>query len=104
MRLAKVTVLAASAAFGVALLASSADAAPRRHARVHDAFAGRSITVNKRAFTDRGNVVPVGSESRYVSVGANYGRQNPGVTCCRYGSETLPGRFENPGAGPLFNF
>lgn len=66
----------------------------------------RPLTVQKRSFLDSGRVVPVGSESRYVSDTVNYQRTTDYYYArSRYGNETLPGRFDNPGrGGALFNF
>ena len=105
MRRSPALLLALAAVAGFAAASTSAQAARRHHGHgLHAQFAGHPLTVNKRPFTDSGNVVPVGRETGYVAVGQSDHRQFPGVTGSRYGGETLPGRFENPGAGPLFNF
>jgi hypothetical protein len=56
---------------------------------------GRALTVKKRPFTDMGNVVPVGSQSRYVGDTMNLRRTMPTYYSNRglYGNETLPGPF-----------
>ena len=100
MRRVERLLLAAAAASLATVFAAStaAEARPRK------AHAARGLTVHRRPFTDAGNVVPVGTESRYV-----YDNQYP-IEPMRtgpsfhYGSETLPGRFYLPGSGGLFNF
>ncbi len=95
-------VLFALLAVGVAgLVVAPAQARARHHRHVVSA---QALTVHKRPFTDSGNVVPVGSQSHYATDGQGDHRSFPGVAGYRYGGETLPGRWENPGAGPLFSF
>ena len=63
----------------------------------------RPLTVKKRSFLDAGNVVPVGSQSGYVTAGQYYNR-TPDYYSQRnlYGNSVLPDRFS--GGGALFNF
>ena len=64
-----------------------------------------TLTVRRRPFTDSGQVVPVGTESHYVGdVGYNGRNSTLGMSPRSYGGETLPGRFELPNTGGLFNF
>jgi hypothetical protein len=55
----------------------------------------RPLTVKKRAFTDMGTVVPVGSQNRYATDGVQTRRIVPTYYSNRglYGNETLPGPF-----------
>jgi hypothetical protein len=93
MRNAHKTILAATAASLATLLFASAaaEAQPRR------APAGRELTVKRRPFTDSGNVVPVGSESRYVYDSQFRRPDTFSFDRSGYGRETLPGRFDLPG-------
>ncbi len=101
MRHAQRMFLTVTAASLAALFAAStiAQAKPRHH------HAPRGLLVKKRPFTDSGNVVNVGSESRYVYDG-QYLTNSPtyGHAPSSYGGETLRGRFDLPGNRPLFNF
>ena len=56
---------------------------------------GRALTVKKRPFTDMGNVVPVGTQNRYVLDTIQPRRIMPTYYGNRglYGNETLPGPF-----------
>ncbi len=93
----------ATTAAAIAALVAMTTLAEARHHR-HGAPA-RALTVKKRPFTDSGRVVAKGSESRYVG-DTHYSGVSPtlGHGPNSYGAETLPGRFDLPGARPLFNF
>jgi hypothetical protein len=94
--------LATTAAVIAAFVAMTTIAEARQHR--HRA-APHTLTVKKRPFTDSGRVVSRGSESRYVG-DTHYSGVSPtlGRAPNSYGAETLPGRFDVPGARPLFNF
>ncbi len=62
------------------------------------------ITIKKRSFLDSGPVVPVGSLNNYVTMDTLYGLPPYDNNRAWFGRETLPRRFDIPGAGPLFNF
>jgi len=86
-------------------LAAVLGATVAAEARPRKPHHGRALTVNKRPFTDSGNVVNVGTQSRYVYDSQPSGHSMTlGVAPNSYGGETLPGRFELPGNRPLFNF
>ena len=86
----------------VFVFASAASAAPRQRGQ---ATAGNTITVKKRSFLDAGKVVPVGSETGYVTAGQYFTRTTDYYSQrSRYGNETLPGRFDLPNDKPLFHF
>ncbi|MGO8739867.1 hypothetical protein [Rhodoblastus sp.] len=92
-----------------ALVCASAQAATAQaaglHKRHHDAApqaqtygGGHEVTVTKRSFLDPGNVVPVGSEDRYVATAA-HPAPAPGGTYRNdnFGDWLLPGNFGVPG-------
>ena len=66
MKISKIQTAAACAALAAALMATAADAKPRKALRL---LRGEVIVVHPRAFTDSGNVVPVGSRSFYAAAG-----------------------------------
>jgi hypothetical protein len=93
MRNARRLLLAATAASLATVFVAStiAEAKPRKPT-------GRQLTVKRRPFTDSGNVVNVGTESRYVYDGQYLQQRGTfGSPRASYGNETLPGRFELPG-------
>ncbi len=102
MRMSRSFLLATSASLAVLFGAVSIAAAQTRQKRAQPA---REIIVKKRSFLDSGRMVPVGSESNYVQAGTYFNR-SPQYFGNRsgYGAETLPGRFDIPGARPLFTF
>lgn len=73
MKFSKILSVAACAAAAVALTAAAADAKPRKK---RHAARGDVIVVHPRAFTDSGNVVPVGSRNFYVQQ-STYFMQQP---------------------------
>jgi hypothetical protein len=84
-------IITASAAFAALFVTASVAEAQNRVKRTEQS---RPLTVKKRSFLDAGNVVPVGSESRYVTNMTQLGRPMPSYNQpSRYGVETLPGRF-----------
>ena len=90
MRLTRSACLAA-ACVAALLAASVADAQARSRG-------SRPLTVHKRSFLDTGKIVPLGSESRYVSDTVRYNRTSDYYSQRgKYGSETLPGPFDLPG-------
>ncbi len=103
MRSTQMFTLAVSTGIAAVLAFASAASAAQRH-RGH-ATAGHTITVKKRSFLDAGKVVPVGSESGYVTAGQYFTRTTDYYSQrSRYGNETLPGRFDLPNDKPLFRF
>ncbi|MDB5571592.1 MAG: uncharacterized protein JWN93_2775 [Hyphomicrobiales bacterium] len=62
------------------------------------------ITITKRSFLDSGKVVPVDSMRNYVTMDTRFGLPVYDNNRSWFGRETLPRRFDIPGAGPLFNF
>ena len=72
MKISKIQTAAACAALAAALVATAADAKPRKKRYVSR---GEVIVVHPRAFTDSGNVVPVGSRSFYVLQSTFYNPQ-----------------------------
>jgi hypothetical protein len=91
MRLTRFARLAAAVSAVAILALSAADAQARSRG-------SRPLTVHKRSFLDTGKVVPVGSESRYVSDTVRYNRTSDYYSQRgKYGSETLPGPFDLPG-------
>ena len=84
----KMTIAMAASLAAVFASATLAQAQPPRKE-------GRPLTVKKRAFTDMGTVVPVGSQNRYVTDGAQARRIMPTYYSNRglYGNEILPGPF-----------
>ena len=101
MRFTRPFILATSACIAVLFASATiAEAKARKHAG-----STRTLTVKKRSFLDSGRVVPVGSESHYVSDQVRFGRTTDYYSQrSRYGNETLPGRFDLPATGGLFNF
>ncbi len=90
MRLTRSACLAA-ASMAALLAATVADAQARSRA-------SHPLTVHKRSFLDTGKIVPIGSESRYVSDTIRYNRTSDYYSQRgKYGSETLPGPFDLPG-------
>ncbi len=91
----KKTILFLSAALAATLVVSGAEARHRHHPRM--------IEVHKhaRAFTDSGNVVPVGTRTRYIAEQTIY-NSTPGGTYRREGTGwgLLPGPFDVPGFVP----
>lgn len=70
----------AACAAAIVAFATAADARPRKRVVAR----GDVIVVHPRAFTDSGNVVPVGSRSLYVQMSTRYNQQplerySPGV-------------------------
>ena len=93
---------AAAICVGVSFLATTSVEA---RTRKHPSPQGQTLTVKKRSFLDSGKVVPVGSESNYVTAGQYFTRTSDYYYARgRYGNETLPGRFDLPGGEPLFKF
>ena len=98
----RISVLALAFAAG-ALACASAQAQtrhPRRHAHpvAHTHYAAApEIVVKKRSFLDSGNVVPVGSQSRYMDEATTY-HSTPGGTYRNemLGDGTLPGPYDLP--------
>lgn len=94
----------------VALAAVPAVAAThhaRHHARVHVAqHKAAPLTVRPRSFLDSGNVVPVGSESKYMTDNTIFIRTpDQNFARSKFGNEALPGPFDLPGRPePLFEF
>ncbi len=84
----KTTIAIAASLAAVFASASFAEAqTPRKQSR--------PLTVKKRAFTDMGTVVPVGSQNHYVNDFTQPRRIMPTYYSNRglYGNETLPGPF-----------
>ena len=82
----KMTIAMAASLAAIFATASLAQAqAPRKETR--------PLTVKKRAFTDMGTVVPVGSQNHYATDGVQLRRTVPTYYSNRglYGNETLPG-------------
>ncbi len=82
----KMTIAIAASLAAVFLSATLAEAQTRR-------TTPRALTVKKRAFTDMGTVVPVGSQNHYATDGVQLRRITPTYYSNRglYGNETLPG-------------
>ncbi len=96
--------LAAAATGLAALLAGSAIAEAQPH-KVRAVNSARPLTVTGRPFTDTGNIVPVGTEARYV-YDSTFFAPNPtlGRAPNSYGAETLPQPFELPNNQPQLRF
>ena len=77
----------------LALLAATITAAEAQGRR--DRGATPTVVIKKRSFLDSGTVVPVGSLSNYVNVGAAYVNPPYGNRRSAYGRETLPRRVPN---------
>jgi hypothetical protein len=84
---------------------------PVRHHHLHQVAVvtpAQEVIVKKRSFLDSGTVVPVGSESRYMSDSTIFNHSPPysNTTWRRsdFGDEVLPGPFDLPGfrGGPSF--
>lgn len=89
MRLTRTTCLAVAASIMALFAATAADAQSRSN---------RPLIIKKRSFLDTGKVVPVGSESRYVTDTVRFNRTPDYYSQRgRYGAETLPGPFDLPG-------
>jgi hypothetical protein len=81
----------------------------RHHARMHVVqHQAPPLTVRRRSFLDPGNVVPVGSQSNYMTDNTIFLRTpDQNFARSKFGNETLPGPFDLVGAGrqqPLFEF
>jgi hypothetical protein len=89
MRPNRATCLTLAAALAAVFVSTAAAEAQSR---------SRQLIIKKRSFLDTGNVVPVGSQSRYVTDTIRINR-TPDYYAQRgrYGLETLPGPFELPG-------
>ena len=89
-RLTRHLTLVVAASFAAALAgATIAEAKAKPHHR-----SARALLVKKRPFTDAGRVVPVGTESNYVTDSTMRGRTSDYYTNRgAFGGETLPGRF-----------
>lgn len=98
----------ASLLAALAVMPTVADARPaKHHARAHVAWHGSPpLTVRRRSFLDSGNVVPVGSESNYMTDNTIFVRTpDQNFARSKFGNEALPGPFDLPGRPvPLFEF
>ena len=89
MRTSKTAYAIAAASLAALFATSPAEAAPRHRGEA------RSLTVTKRPFTDSGNVVNRGTQSRYVyDTSLNTRSIIFGTAGSNYGRETLPQRFD----------
>jgi hypothetical protein len=105
------SVFALTFACGALACASVQAEAPRHRVRAHhvaSVAAAPEVLVKKRNFLDSGTVVPVGSESRYMSDSTIFNHSPPysNTTWRRsdFGDEVLPGPLDLPGfrGGPSF--
>lgn len=64
------------------------------------------LTVNKRSFLDPGPVVPVGTESAYMTANTYFARTpDQNYNRSKFGNEALPQPLEVPGRpGPVYQF
>ena len=103
-----VSLSCASLLAALAVMPTVADAQPaRHHARVRVArHAAPPLTVHRRSFLDPGNVVPVGSQSNYMTDNTIFIRTpDQNYARSKFGNETLPGPFDLPGRQePIFEF
>jgi hypothetical protein len=69
-------------------------------------YAAPPLVVHGRSFLDPGNVVPVGSENRYVVESTLFNRTPDQMNQrSKFGNEALPGPFDLPGRPePIFEF
>ncbi len=89
-------------AAGALTFASAQAHSPRHHHHArHAYYPQHEITVHKRSFLDPGNVVPVGSQNRYM-VDNTYFVRTPGGTFRNdlFGAGLVPGPFDLPGYLP----
>ena len=99
---------ASLAVFGIVaavsgLAVTAADARPRT--RVIDVTydSAPPLTVNRRSFLDPGPVVPVGSQSNYVTANTIFNRTPDQVfQRSKFGNESLPAPLEVPGREASF--
>ena len=98
------------ASAGLMLAIEPAAAQPRHHhhSRHHHVYVSTQppLTVNKRSWLDPGNVVPVGSESRYVAA-TTYFAQTPDQAYfpSRFHEDAMPRPLYVPGnMTPLVTF
>lgn len=90
MRLNRTACLTLAAALAAIFVSTAAAEAQDRN--------GRPLVIKRRSFLDTGNVVPVGSQSHYVTDTGQLNRTPDYYSQRgRYGLETLPGPFDLPG-------
>jgi hypothetical protein len=83
---------------------AQAESKQKRHQSTSqvEADAAGELTVKKRSFLDPGNVVPVGTQNRYMDDSTFYQSPAPGGTYRNdlFGDWMLPGPFNLPAANP----
>lgn len=102
------TLLIAAGVFAALAGFASAQTKPRDRQTEPVAYGDERppLTVNKRSFLDPGPVVPVGSESSYMTSQTTFNRTPDQVSRRSfYGNESLPAPLEVPGRSqPVFEF
>ena len=85
------------------LVATAADARPRTRTIDVAYDSAPPLTVNRRSFLDPGPVVPVGSQSNYVTANTIFNRTPDQVfQRSKFGNEALPAPLEVPGREASF--